>query len=352
MLLYITICTIFTFARLYTRLRIHEQLWWDDWTMFFAWIGTIAFCTLQIVWTNYGAGVNIGNVPNDKYLIFLKIWLGNQMVARISIFFARLSILLFYIRVFFPIGTTKTVFWWVIQAVIWLNTLYCISLILVLSLQCVPYHLPFGSSCVNQWLVLINASVINIISDVAVLVIPIASIVKLRTTKRKKWAIWALFAFGTLAPLASIARLAYQIPVANGMNKTVIYPIVLILATAEQTVAMIVGSAPIASGIIIRLLRRNQKIPTAPTNRTFSQIIWPAREARIKPAGFTSGGNPSPLSVRHAPITTGSTYALHPSMMDGHHDGESEDCPEMASRTMSNVNKVTTLDKVWGSSYV
>lgn len=72
------------------------------------------------------------------------------MVARISIFFARLSILLLYIRIFFPIGTPRSTFWWIIQIVIYLNLLYTISLILVTTLQCVPYHLPWGSSCVNQ----------------------------------------------------------------------------------------------------------------------------------------------------------------------------------------------------------
>ncbi|XXH05719.1 hypothetical protein Hte_012155 [Hypoxylon texense] len=94
------------------------------------------------------------------------------------------------------------------------------------------------------------ASTINIITDIAVLVIPIASIIKLHAAKKKKWAIWALFGFGALAPLVSIARLAYQIPEGNGENKTVIYSVVLILASAEQAVAMIVGSAPVASGSV------------------------------------------------------------------------------------------------------
>ncbi|KAI2639246.1 hypothetical protein GGS21DRAFT_420205 [Xylaria nigripes] len=342
MLLYILICTIFTFARLYARFFIHQQLWWDDWTMLFAWIGTIALCALQLIWIPYGAGVNIWEVPQGELEKFQKLWSGDQMVARISIFFARLSILLFYIRIFFPIGSARTVFWWLIQVVIWLNFLYSISLILVLSLQCVPKHLPWGSSCVNQWLILINASVINIISDIAVLVIPIASIVNLQTTRRKKWAIWALFAFGALAPLASIARLAYQIPVANGKNKTVIYPIVLILATAEQTVAMIVGSAPIASGIVIGLLRRKRKPATPAANKTFSQIMWPGREARSGPARRVPAASPYDF-----PSTgVGSVQALYT-----YNDGENGYCPGLASRTTSNVNK-GTLSELSGNSYV
>lgn len=258
------------------------------------------------------------------------------MAARVAIFFARLSILLFYIRIFFPIGSAKSVFWWIIQAVILLNVLYTVSLILVLTLQCVPYHRPWGSSCVNQWLVLIFASVINIISDTAVLAIPIASIMRLKTTKKRKWAIWALFAFGALAPLASVARLGYQIPLADGENKTVIYPIVLFLATAEQAVAMIVGSAPIASGLIIGTLRRKRPLPPRLQNKTLTERFWPSREARSQyydgdPRGDTLEA--FPVTVPTIMIT--SNAEGRESNKDGRSEGDNEDPWERASETTS-----------------
>lgn len=254
------------------------------------------------------------------------------MVARIAIFFARLSILLLYIRIFFPIGTPRSTFWWIIQIVIYLNLLYTVSLILVTTLQCVPYHLPWGASCVNQWLVLIMASVINIISDMAVLVIPIASILKLQTTRRKKWAIWALFAFGALAPLVSVARLGYQVPVANGANKTVIYPIVLVLATAEQTVAMIVGSAPVASSAIVRLMW--WKLPHSGQNKTLTQRIWPGREARSRNAKRGSRGAPDPYPITGATLT-GSVEILYPNAAARQSDGDNVGSWEMVSPTAS-----------------
>ncbi|KAI0392137.1 hypothetical protein F5Y17DRAFT_460194 [Xylariaceae sp. FL0594] len=327
----ITICTVFTITRLTTRLFVQQQLWWDDWTMFLAWIGTIILCLFQVLMIQHGAGLNIWDVPKDELDQYLKLFVDVQMIARLTIFFARLSILLMYIRLFFPLGTFKTPSWWVIQAVIWLNLLYTVSLILVLNLQCVPYHLPWGSSsCVNQWLVLVLASVINIISDIAVLVVPIASIVKLRTTRRKKWAIWALFAFGALAPLASVARLGYQVPVARGQNKTVIYPIVLILATAEQAIAMIVGSAPVVSGALIRIARRRKA--TMPGRRrrgrvrrnsnaakSMSQRLWPARESVISPrvpvVPRTPDGvrDPYPLTnISEVMLSATSTDVLYP----------------------------------------
>ncbi|OTA62869.1 hypothetical protein K449DRAFT_382173 [Hypoxylon sp. EC38] len=258
------------------------------------------------------------------------------MVARIAIFFARLSILLLYIRIFFPIGTPRSTFWWIIQIVIWLNLLYTISLILVTTLQCVPEHLPWGSSCVNQWLILVLASVINIITDIAVLVIPIASILKLQVARKKKRAIWALFAFGVLAPVASIARLVYQIFAVDDKNRTVVYSIVLILATAEQAVAMIVGSAPVANASVVRLIWR--KRPSHIENKTISQRIWPGRDARNQLDKKGLRGIPDPF-----PITAGtwidSTEALYSSTSARQGDGGEDQSWEMTSKAAANVSK-------------
>lgn len=142
------------------------------------------------------AAVGIEDVPTADYNDYLETFQDLQMVARTSMFFAKLSILLLYIRLFFPKGVRRTLFWWVIHAVVWLNLLYTVGLILAIALQCVPYGKPYGSSCIDQYMVLVSASIINIISDLLVLVIPMASLWRLNMSHKKKWAVWALFAFG------------------------------------------------------------------------------------------------------------------------------------------------------------
>lgn len=136
------------------------------------------------------------DTPPNEYKRYVEIFQDLQMVARTSMFFAKLSILLLYVRLFFPKGVTRSTLWWIIQVVVWLNFLYTLGLILALALQCVPYDRPYGSSCVDQYMVLISASIINIISDILVLIIPMASLWRLNMSRRRKWAVWALFAFG------------------------------------------------------------------------------------------------------------------------------------------------------------
>ena len=42
-ILFFALATIAVFARLYVRLRLKPKLWWDDWTMFVAYVSLDAF---------------------------------------------------------------------------------------------------------------------------------------------------------------------------------------------------------------------------------------------------------------------------------------------------------------------
>ncbi|KAK8109338.1 hypothetical protein PG984_015139 [Apiospora sp. TS-2023a] len=270
-------------ARMYTRFRVHQQFWWDDWTMVVGTAGTLGMCALDLIMMQHGGGLAIGDVPDSEFRAYIKVFNINQIVARISILFVKLSILLLYIRIFFPTGIDRRgTFWWLIQAVIWMNVLYTVSLVLALALQCVPYGLPWGNSCTNQWLVIIFASIINIISDFAVLVAPVGSIWKLQMSRSKKWAVVSLFAFGTLAPFVSVARLAYQIVTVDSKDKTVVYLVGGILATAEQVVGIIEREMPLASRgpkprqLAVGLNPYNPYQVTDVTSGTSQEVLYPS----------------------------------------------------------------------------
>lgn len=335
--------------------------------------------------------------PAADYKRYLELFQDLQMVARTSMFFAKLSILLLYIRLFFPKGFDRSLFWWVIQAVIWLNLLYTVGLILAIALQCVPYHKPYGSSCENQYMVLISASIINIISDLLVLVIPMASLWRLNMSRKRKWAVWALFAFGsvlslpvmfskssprdllrchvllnkslnpspssTLAPVSSIARLAYQIPMADGTDKTVIYMIVVLLALAEQVIALIAGNAPVVSAWFVRLFlkkgsRDDAVSPGAAANvpRTISQRFWPDREGgeetprerRLRKWKRSGASDPYPITVTTM-RTTASQEALDPGqkvlgdMESGRGGAEAWELSERASTAAGTNNDAQSV---------
>ena len=55
-----------------------------------------------------------------------------------------------------------------------------------------------GKQCVDEYAVLICASVINVTTDLMILVIPIVAIWGLHMPAAKKWRLSAVFAVGTL----------------------------------------------------------------------------------------------------------------------------------------------------------
>ena len=117
-----------------------------------------------------------------------------------GIFFTKASILLFYQRLFVPSGVRWTPIWWSIWFVFWWNALYAIALVLTVAFECVGKDdlVAAGGQCVNEYAVLIGASVINVTTDLMILVIPIAAIWGLHMPAMKKWRLSAIFAVGTL----------------------------------------------------------------------------------------------------------------------------------------------------------
>lgn len=115
-------------------------------------------------------------------------------------FFTKVSIVLFYQRLFVPYGTRWTLIWWSIWFAFWWNLLYAIALVLAVAFECVGKGalVAAGKQCVDEYAVLICASVINVTTDLMILVIPIVAIWGLHMPAEKKWRILAVFAVGIL----------------------------------------------------------------------------------------------------------------------------------------------------------
>lgn len=80
----------------------------------------------------------------------------------------------------------------------WFNILYCIAIILVLTLQCVGKKgVSAGKTCVDSFALFIASSVTNVITDVIMLIIPLFAIWNLHMATQRKVGIAAIFAVGT-----------------------------------------------------------------------------------------------------------------------------------------------------------
>ena len=115
-------------------------------------------------------------------------------------FFTKAAILLLFHRLFIVDRTRRTSIWWAIWFVFYWNLLYAIALILSVAFQCVGKadRVAAGKECYNEFAVLMCASVINVTTDLMILVIPIVAIWGLKLPSAKKWRLSAVFAVGLL----------------------------------------------------------------------------------------------------------------------------------------------------------
>lgn len=112
----------------------------------------------------------------------------------------KLSILFMYLRTFMPIRKSKTDH--LTQFIIWFNVLFYLSILVVASTGCVPRHKVWQrwvpGKCVNEQALLLVTAVINVLSDLSILILPIGCIWRLQLSRKLKLAVSALFATGSV----------------------------------------------------------------------------------------------------------------------------------------------------------
>ena len=116
------------------------------------------------------------------------------------IFFAKLSVLLLYLRIFVIAPGTKT--YYTIHFIIWFNMLFYLANVPVEIWACVPrrkiWQPTLPGHCLNNDAVLITGGVVNIVTDWAILSIPLFLIGRLQMPLLKKIGLLAVFATGFL----------------------------------------------------------------------------------------------------------------------------------------------------------
>ncbi|KAF2265547.1 hypothetical protein CC78DRAFT_579039 [Lojkania enalia] len=230
MSLCLALVTLLVAVRIYTRIRIAKPLWWDDLASLLAWIFFLGLIGVTFGAVRCGGGVDIWNVSKPRYAKFNKYWKNIMIVARIDITFAKLAILLLFLRLFVPhtIGSKQMWFW--IWFMIFFNIIYCIVLILLIQLQCVRRKdPPPNGNCLDQHLLIVTASLINVITEVAILIVPVFAVWGLRMPLTRKLAIVALLSFGSAGIAFSMARLIWQAVTTNN-NPTIYNMTVIMLA--------------------------------------------------------------------------------------------------------------------------
>ncbi|KAF2789975.1 hypothetical protein K505DRAFT_252205, partial [Melanomma pulvis-pyrius CBS 109.77] len=203
--------------RFAARRKVASPIKWDDWTILFALICMVGGC-MSAVWASSTGvqGVLWEEYTYDTWVKYRKVILVNIIISHFVYGVVKISVLLFYRRIF----TTSrgfNIFWYALQVAnaIFIISDFFVSKAVLFSTNPVSdsWTTPpetYGTHFViNFSAMLTSMSVIDIVLDLGILVLPIPMIWKLHLPQGKRLSIAAIFMSGGFCLVASIFRLYY-----------------------------------------------------------------------------------------------------------------------------------------------
>ncbi|GME26359.1 hypothetical protein GTA08_BOTSDO01636 [Neofusicoccum parvum] len=233
---------------------------------------------------------------------------------------------------------------------------YTLGIIAVMVFPCVPVAKSWdytitGGRCVNRTMTLMAAALVNIVGELALLLVPMPILMKLQMPRMQKFGLFCMFAVGMLTCITSIVRLAVLAPILtdSDRDRPWSYSIPCVWIVAEANLITVCGCLPVTK----KFLRH-----VAP--RLIGESSSSSSSFAIGTGAAYANGGSTPLrtigSMRSRPKRARLGVECHPLEMD---EGESEEgegqSPENerirawsdgGSETAIVVTKRTTVESV------
>ncbi|KAI2618565.1 hypothetical protein GGS26DRAFT_380968 [Hypomontagnella submonticulosa] len=193
--------------------------------------------------------VRLGDLPEISFPLFLSASFYIGVVLCI-----KAAILLEWVRIFIPYGVRNR-FFWLCYGVLAANTIFYIIVLFLMNFACIPVEKnwnPFvdGSCNVNTTAVNIASAVLNLCSDVFILLLPQRIIWSLKMSTKTKVGVSVIFAIGILC--CTIAGLRLGAELTYSRSDDVLYNTapVMLWALGEMTCMFLVYGVPSGAKIL------------------------------------------------------------------------------------------------------
>ncbi|KAI9812987.1 MAG: hypothetical protein M1832_006424 [Thelocarpon impressellum] len=195
--------------RLVSRRMTRARLWWDDYTIIFAMVLNLADLAISILGVHAGLGKHGAVVPKENVVFYVKTIYGFEMVYTLTIMTTKLSILLFYHRVF-----ASKRFQQVLKGFMIFVTLWGIMMTLIVVGQCTPpahFWQPKKTpgKCINLVRFFVGSAIPNIITDFMIVILPMPLIWRMQLKLEQKITLTAIFALAGFTCVASVVRVIF-----------------------------------------------------------------------------------------------------------------------------------------------
>ncbi|KAI1276532.1 hypothetical protein F5Y07DRAFT_366180 [Xylaria sp. FL0933] len=299
---------IVIFLRAAARIVSQAKFWYDDYFNFAAFVVATVYTLTDVHLASQGLGVDIWAVPQDNITyIFINILTGCVLYAT-SRTLMRISILLFYLRIF-DTTCAKNVIKWTLTFI----TFFYPAVLFPIIFQCSPVNYLWlrwdgthNGHCIDFRIFIWVITTTGIALDFWIVLISCRLVIGLQLPLKKKLLVSGMFTAGLLTVAVSIVRLPCTNQFTVTENPTIDWIPITILSALENYIGVICASLPSLPALFRP--RSAVKIPGT-TKKTGLWGCFKSQEAQVVEHTLRLSGMPHD-SLELAP-TSGKVNGLH-----------------------------------------
>ncbi|KAI1249393.1 hypothetical protein MGN70_009006 [Eutypa lata] len=244
--------TLFVALRLFVKFHVYKGRWTaDDYID----ARILHIRNLRI----HGGGLNQWEVERSDVESFLKCGYAATIFYAPMAMFVKIALLALIARIFGE-AHRKTLIG--IYVLLGLVVSYYVSGLIVKICICNPisaYWKGDMDKCLNQSAIITTDAAVSVISDLAILCIPIPLTWSLQLSKKKKLRVIGILCAGGMATAFSIYRLGMIVAEGKSTNQTIVFTKVVLTGNAEVGIGLICACLPSVTALILRRHRINSE---------------------------------------------------------------------------------------------
>ncbi|WVQ84257.1 hypothetical protein IAT38_006409 [Cryptococcus sp. DSM 104549] len=203
------LATVFTGLRMLSKGWIVRRFTSDDWFTVLAWVFSLGVSVSAMIGARNGLGRVDSDIPADMVDPQMRSIYSFTIFYNLSLMATKTAILILYVRMaaahqFLRYASIAT------MAVV---NLAGVALVLINIFRCHPIRAAYssedGGTCLNLISIFLSSSPVNILTDLAILLLPLPILTRLRMPFRQKCVLVATFVVGGFVTVIDVVRVVY-----------------------------------------------------------------------------------------------------------------------------------------------
>ncbi|KAG5979689.1 hypothetical protein E4U55_004869 [Claviceps digitariae] len=249
----VVIVTGFVATRVYAKSKVlGGGFTMDDYATYFAYVLLMSYCVIAVFASLYGGGLNMWEVPKGGIQDYFKACYAATIIYMPMVLSVKLALLIIIIRVF---GTVHRKTLIGIYFLVGALCIYYGSGLFIKIFVCWPisaYWRGEASKCLNQGGIIIADSITSVVSDLAILLLPVPLTWSLQMPRKKRLRVSGMLCAGGIATGFSIYRLVLILSELKSLNQTIVFTKVILSGNAEIAIGLICACLPAVNTLYLQ----------------------------------------------------------------------------------------------------